>query len=152
MNEYIENLNEEDRKEVLCRETRSKSLFRFCDDVESKSIKTVNIPIVFGRKRVLLVVDVLKNNIPLLISKDTMSKLGMKKDFTRHEVEVNGQVMQSQCNSSSHYCIPLTTLARENYVVFHLTNLLSLSNEEKKKKATKLHHQLCHASKDQLVK
>ena len=47
----------------------------------------------------------------------------------------------------------LTTLARENYnVVFHLTDLLSLSNEEKKKKAIKLHHQLCHASKDQLVK
>ena len=39
MNEYIENSNEEDRKEVLCRETRSKSLFRFCDDIESKSIK-----------------------------------------------------------------------------------------------------------------
>ena len=107
MNEYIENLNEEDKKEVLCSETRSKSLFRFGDDVESKSIKTVNIPIDIGRKRVLLVVDVVKNNIALLISKGTMSKLGMKKDFTRHEVEVDGQVMQLQCDSSSHYCIPL---------------------------------------------
>ena len=58
-----------------------------------------------------------------------------------------------QCNSSSHYCVPLTTLARENCnVVFQLTNLLSLSNEEKKKKAIKLHCQLCHASKDRWVK
>ena len=66
---------------------------------------------------------------------------------------VNCQVIKLQCNSSSHYCVPLTTLARENCnVVFHLKNLLSLSNEEKKKKAIKLHRQLCHASKDRLVK
>ena len=60
----------------------------------------------------------------------------MKIDLTRHEVEVNGQVVKLQFNSSGHYCVPLTTLAKENCnVVFHLTNLLSLSNEEKKKKA-----------------
>ena len=48
------------------------------DLVESKSIKTVNIPIVIGSKRMLLEVAVVKNNIPLLISKTRMSKLGMK--------------------------------------------------------------------------
>ena len=40
MNEYIENLNEEDKKEVLCRVKGSKSLFRFGDGVESNNIKT----------------------------------------------------------------------------------------------------------------
>ena len=40
MNEYIKNLNEGDKKEVLCLETGSKSLFRFGDGVESNSIKT----------------------------------------------------------------------------------------------------------------
>ena len=39
----------------------------------------------------LLVLHVVKNNIPLLISKGTMSKLGMKIDFIRHEADVNGQ-------------------------------------------------------------
>ena len=101
----------------------------------------------------LLKVEVVKNNIPLFISKGTTSKLGMKIDFTRHEAEVNGQVIKLLCNSSSHYCVPLTTLARENCnVVFHLTNLLLLSNEEKKKKEMKLHRQLCHVSRDRLVK
>ena len=78
MNEYIENLHEEYKKEVLCQKLRSKFLLRFGDLVESKSIKTVNIPIVIGSKRMLLEVAVVKNNIPLLISKVTMSKLGMK--------------------------------------------------------------------------
>ena len=39
MNEYIENLHDEDKKEVLCCQIESKSLFRFGDGVESKSIK-----------------------------------------------------------------------------------------------------------------
>ena len=121
MNEYIENLNEEGKNEVLCCETESKSLFRFCDSVESKSTKTVNIPIVISSNRILLEVDIVKSNILLLISKDIMSKLGMKIDFTKHEAELNGQVIKLQCNSSGHYCIPLTTLARENCnVVFYL--------------------------------
>ena len=65
-----------------------------------------------------------------------MSKLGMKIDFTRHEAEVNGQVVKLQFNSSGHYCVSLTTLGKENCnVVFYLTNMLSLSNEEKNKKA-----------------
>ena len=37
----------------------------------------------------LLEVDVIKNNILLM-----MPKLGMKIDFTRHEAEVNGQVIK----------------------------------------------------------
>ena len=100
----------------------------------------------------LLEVDV-RNNISLLIGKSTTSKLGMKIDFTRHENEVNGQVIKLQCNSSGHYCFPLSSLASENVnVVFHIKNLLSLSNKEKKKKAIKLHCQLCHAAKDRLVR
>ena len=48
MDEYIENFHEVDKKEVLCCGTESISLFRFGDGVESKSTKTVNIPIVNG--------------------------------------------------------------------------------------------------------
>ena len=68
MNEYIENLNEEGKKEVLYCQTERKSLLRFGDGAESKGIKTVQIPIVTGSKRMLLEVDVVKNNIPSLIS------------------------------------------------------------------------------------
>ena len=92
-----------------------------------------------------LEVDVRKNNIPLLISKGKRPKLGMKIGFTRHEAKVNGQVIKLQWNSSGHYCVPLTTLARENCnVVFHFTFFFYLINEKKKKEAIKMHCQLCH--------
>ena len=102
------------KKKVVCSETENKS-FRFADAVGSKSIKTVKIPIVNDSKRMLLEVDVIKNNILLLICKGTMSKLGMKIDFTKHEAEVNAQVIKLQCNSSGHYCITLTTLVKDNW-------------------------------------
>ena len=46
INEYIKNLNEDKKKEVNCSETECRSLFRFGIGMESKSIKTVNIPTV----------------------------------------------------------------------------------------------------------
>ena len=49
INEYIEDLNEEDKKEVLCCKTERKSFLRFDDGVKSKNIKTLNIPIVIVR-------------------------------------------------------------------------------------------------------
>ena len=89
----------------------------------------------------------------MLVSKGTISKLGLKIDFTWHEAEVNGQVIKLQCDYSGNYCATLTTLATESCnVVFHLTNLLELNHEEEKTKAIKLHRQLCYASKDRLVK
>ena len=39
MNEYIENLHEEDKKEVLCCEAESKSWFGFGDGMKSKEYK-----------------------------------------------------------------------------------------------------------------
>ena len=149
MNENTENLNEE--KKIICCETENKSLYRFGDGEESMSIK--DVPIAIGSKRMLLEVDVVKNNIPLLISKGAISKLGMKIDLTRHKTEKNAEVMKLLCISSDHFCVSLATFARENCnVIFHLTNLLSWSNEVKKEKVIKLHCQLCHVSKDQLVK
>ena len=49
INEYIDNINEED-KEGFCSKTDCNSLFIFDDGLESKSIKTINIPIVIGSK------------------------------------------------------------------------------------------------------
>ena len=67
MDEYIKNLNDEDKKELHYCETESKSRFRFGNVMESKRIKTVNILIIIRSKWMLLEVDVVKNNIMLLI-------------------------------------------------------------------------------------
>ena len=82
------------KKKVVCSETESKSLFRFGDGMGNK--KFVNITIIIGSKRMLLGADVFKNNFPWSIFQVTMSKMGTKIDFTKHEAEVNCQVVKLQ--------------------------------------------------------
>ena len=116
---------------------KANSLFKIWWWLKNKSIKTANIPIVNGWKKILWVVDIIKDDILLLIS--AMSKLVQCKNCGRNRsYKVNGQVIKLQCNSSGHYCVPLTTLTRENCnVAFHLISLFLLSNNEKKEQIRK---------------
>ena len=63
--EYLSTLSERDRGEV--KEVESKSIFRFGDGVETKSIKCVSVPVFIGSNRFVLDLEVVPNQIPLLI-------------------------------------------------------------------------------------
>ena len=96
--------------------------------------------------------DVVHNDIPLLISKPTMTKIEMKLDFLNHEVTVGNQRIKLECNKSGHYVLPLLPLAHGDCkVIFHLESLVDLSKSEKEKKAVKLHRQFCHPSKERFL-
>ena len=47
--EYVNTMSEEDQKKVI--EVDSKSVFRFGDGVETKSLKCVSVPVFIGKKR-----------------------------------------------------------------------------------------------------
>ena len=70
-------------------EIKSSSLFRFVDGVDS--LKQVKIPVLIGQQELLLDVDVVGNEIPFLISKPTMTKMGIKIDFLKHEITIGSQ-------------------------------------------------------------
>ena len=63
---YLNDLPEEDKKNF--QEERSDSRFRFGDGHECKSMKRLIIPIRIGKKKYLLRVDIVKEEIPLLLS------------------------------------------------------------------------------------
>ena len=72
-------------------EIKSSSLFRIVDGVESKSLKQVKIPVLIGEQEFLLDVNVVDNDIPFLISKPTMTKMGIKIDFLKHEITIGNR-------------------------------------------------------------
>ena len=151
INEYISTLTEEESVDIKRNERKSNSMYRFGDGVESRSLKMLNLPVIIGNRKLFIEVDVVTNNIPLLISKPTMTKLGVKIDFASHEAVINGQIMKLCCTSSGHYSLPISRFTSEDCkVVFNDERLLGNTTEEKKKKAIKLHRQMCHASKDRL--
>ena len=149
--EYLNNLPEEDKKNV--QEERSDSRFRFGDGHECKSMKRLIIPVRIGKKKYLLRVEVVKEEIPLLLSKPSMKSLKMNLDLENDLVVIDNEVIKLTCTTSGHYRLPLTPFDVDACnITLHAIDFDKLDVKQKKVKAYKLHRQFGHASGDKLVK
>lgn len=70
-------------------------------------VSRVSVPFYIAEKNVLMDVEVVHNDIPLLISKQAMTELDMVFDFSRNEVCIKKKVIKLESNSSGHYVIPV---------------------------------------------
>ena len=151
--EYLSLLSASEREAVLRSAKSSSSLYRFGDGKETRSKQELCIPMMICGEITEIAVDVVDNDIPLLISRPTMTELGMILDTGKHTVQVHGRTYNLEFNSSGHYTIPVSAWTNEDCnVVFHLENLASSTLQEKQRKAVKLHRQFAHASKERLLK
>ena len=132
--------------------------FRFGDGVEVMSLREVQIPVIIGVKKVMIKANVVNNEIPLLLSKSSMKKAQLVLNFNNDTAEVLGHNVKLHCTSSGHYCIPLSSTLLgvdcgvDTSIILHTESLQTLSDDEKWKKAMKLHRQFNHASKEKLCK
>ena len=118
----------------------------------------MKFPAVIGMKKVTIESCIVPNEIPLLLSKASMKRAEIVLDFLQDTAMVLGDSVDLVCTSSGHYCIPLTNMLINDQgnmnvsVVLHTAAVASLTVEEKRQKADKLHRQFCHASKEKLCK
>ena len=132
--------------------------FRFGDGIDVNSTETVKLPAVIGTKKVMIEANIVKNDIPLLLSRTSMKRAEMALDFETDTAKALGNKVNLHCTSSGHYCLPLTNILLQEKpnscasIVLHTLNLKQLSRSEKMKKAMKLHRQFSHASKEKLCK
>ena len=152
MNEYLKTIPEAESKYI--KEESSDAIFRFGDGIESKSVRKFTVPVQIGKNKYNIVIHVVKAEIPLLISKDTMKKLDMKLNFSTDTAVIgNNEEVKLSCSSSGHYCLPLSIFSSSDEscnFVLHVANLEKLSQKEKMSKALKLHRQFGHATADKL--
>ena len=149
MKEYLEMLSAEDRKSV--KEESSQSKFRFGDGHECKSMKALIIPIKVGRRKYLLRVEVVEEEIPLLLSKPSMKSLKMNLDFDKDVAYTGNEEIKLSCTTSGHYHLHLTPCNIDACNIT-LTVTEGLDIKQKKVKAFKLHRQFGHATEDKLMK
>ena len=155
MDAFLDTLNDDEKK--LVETSYSDTKFKFGDGIETKSIKLMKIPATLGNKRIMISTDVVESDIPLLLSRSSMKRGNMVLDFVHDAVKTLGSTIKLESTFSGHYCIPLTNKlldTKENYsnVVLYTSALKGLSKEDKKKRASKLHRQFSHASKEKLCK
>ena len=139
---YHDTLSDSDK--ALIRYSKADTVFRFGDGAEVSSLQEVQFPVIIGVKRVMIKANIVKNEIPLLLSKASMKR---------------AQNVKLQTTSSGHYCIPLcNTLLLDNGVglncniILQTEALKSMTDDKKLMTVIKLHRQFAHASKEKLCK
>ena len=107
--------------------------FRFVNGTEVNSTEIVKFPAVIGTKEVIIEANIVKNHIPLLLSRASTKRAQMVLYFETDTAEFLGYKVNLYCTSSGHYCLPLTNLLLQNKpnscasIVLHTSNLKQLS-------------------------
>ena len=155
---YIDSLSKEDSELVTFRE--SDKSYKFGVGPLQKAISVVKFPVYLGSKKVLLEADVIKQDIPLLLSKATMKRACSKLNTETDEIVMLGENIKLINTSTGHYAIPITPNKR---LINHLSEissknddkvvlLSSKANMSKREFATKLHMQFAHPSAERLIR
>ena len=148
MNDYLLSLTPEDRKKVVVKE--SDKLFKFGGGEKLKSVGRYMIPIVIVDKEVMLATDVVKSDLPLLLSKSSMKKANMKMDLQTDTAEIYGVKVMLNETLSGHYCIPIDRNEMTSVETVCAVTMKNLDDKEKYKMILKLHRQFAHPTADKL--
>ena len=117
----------------------AENIFRFGDSPQVVSSQVVHLPVSFGGKNVLIQTCLVDNNIPLLLSRQSMADAGVLLNFQTGQAKVFGQWHNLDRTESGHYLVPLTKIMsyKQENITLHATS--GLTDEELNRKAVKLH-------------
>lgn len=127
---------------------KSGKTFMFGNEGKLTSDLAYTIPIKICGKYAMIQVDVIKSDIPLLLSKAEMSSQGMVLDMKNDAAYVNGKPLKVSTTSAGHFIMDLleqeeTSSLEDIFVV----DLLNADAETQLKTIEKLHKQFGHRPK-----
>ena len=105
MDDYLTSLSPADRRKVT--QCESKKVFKFGGGERLKSGGTFTIPAYIVGKEKRIRTDVVRSDIPLLLSKGDMKAAEIKLDLQNDTAEIYGVRIFLNETSSGHYCIPI---------------------------------------------
>ena len=114
--------------------------FKFGDGRKVASIEKVTIPATIGEQPVRIRADVVREEIPLLLSKKSMKKAETNIDFKTDTISMFGSQQRLITTSSGHYAVPLGQRATSEITLIAKT----IDINSKMKIAKKLHSQFLH--------
>ena len=161
---YLDSLGDEQLNQIT--ESPSSTVFKF--GVGSlKALKQASIPVTICGRNIFLSVQIVKTDIPLLLSLSSMKKLGMNLDLPNDRVIIkdsskNKKVFKLNVSTTGHYVIPImeqnptSDIETENETFKQILVAETSSNQIKNKSpqevAMKLHRRFAHASSNQLIR
>ena len=131
-------------KEKIKRYPTKSTYFKFGSGERVVSNETMEIPCMIAGVPRTIKTKIVNSDIPLLLSKPDMKKMGFKINLENDTLETNGVTIDLDTTSSGHNYIPLKECEVKIEQVNLITDLKSL--KEKEKVITKLHRQFGHPS------
>ena len=147
LNCFVETLTEDEKKTI--KRSNSKSVFRFGDGRKMESQQCVVFPCILGGKAIKIKTDVVKCNIPLLLSKASMKNADMIMNMKTDTVSVFGKTIKLNTTSLGHYVLPIYRCPSPKLIN---DVLMASSSSDHKQIASKLHRQFAHPSAERLSK
>lgn len=144
---FVRSLSQSAQSKIVC--TPSNNKFRFGGGELLRSKGKYIIPAFVAGKSVNIETDVVDSHIPLLLSLQSMKKMGLKLDTVTDTAEIFGKKVSLNFTSSGHYSVPLC-----EDQVFYTEDVLKVdlgSNlEEEKCKLKHMHKQFGHVCSKKL--
>ena len=131
----------------------SSRAFKFGDGKVVNSFMRATIPAQIGSTNCKIETEIVKADIPLLLSKSSLKKAGTILDLKNDKATMFDKPVELEFTSSGHYCVNITKSKPE---LSSLDNVLNVTDEmsptEKRKTLVKLHKQFGHATYNRLAK
>ena len=149
---YVKALSSDQVNQVLQTEIPSCRPFRFGDGNFVYSTRKVKLPAKIGKTKCHVEAEVVKVDIPLLLSKTSLKKAGTILDMENNQVVMFRQPVPLEFTSSDHYCVDIRDKDTEKSQIKDevLTVTENMSTDERHKVLLKLQEQFGHASTDRL--
>ena len=109
------------------------------------------LPVVIAGKEAIIKTDVVKSDIPLLLSRTAMKKAAVKMDLENDTATIFGKEINLNLTTSGHYCIPIDKSEEVPVENVCAVNLDILNKQDRFKTLVKLHRQFAHPPKSRLI-
>ena len=146
---YLETLPKE-LKDKTIGPMESKRQFIFGNQGKLKATTKYKLPVRIAGEENLIEVDIISSDIPLLISKGEMKRLGIALDMKNDKGTINGKPLSLNTTTAGHYTIDLISEAEGNDQI-HIAELESDDDKALYKALNKLHLQFAHRNKKQFM-
>lgn len=128
-----------------------KKCFQFGNQGVLKSKGRYRVPAVIAGTEVTIEVDIISSDIPMLLSKAEMKRLGATLFMLEDKVELLGQTLDLNTTSAGHYLLPLYETYSQSEIFkaeeAFAIDLKTASNSEKINALRKIHKQFGHRPK-----
>lgn len=159
---FLKNLSIADQERIKI--NPSKTLFKYFDGSKMRSLKRVTFPVIIAGTNCRIEAELVEEDIPLLLSKQSLKKAGTVIDIKNNKAIMFNRVINLHISDTGHYCIDIhpqeecidriiSNIFIEPVVSSNSQSALPTQQQKQKKShISKIREQLSYAGINQLQK